>query len=357
MSVAMLSEQLTKAGIYIEAYATTANGKEELPVNPGEAVNVDGVKVTYFKRLTKDHSHFSPALLKKLWKEARGFDVIHIHAWWNLVSVFSCLIALLRSVPIVISPRGTLSPYSFQNKNIGKKWLIHHLLGRPLLNRCHIHVTSNQESEAIYALIKPKRISNLPNFVKLPADLPGDAQSLAIFKLIFLSRIEEKKGLDILINALPFLNFPYSLTIAGSGDKMYVDELKAVVKKNGDEADVYWIGFQGDNKFELLAQHHLLVLPSYDENFGNVVIESLSQGTAVLISPFVGLADYVNQNNLGWECELNAISVGNMINFIHGKKDELNRIRLSAPEIIRADFNEAHLTKQYTDMYNNVING
>ena len=357
MSVSMLSEQLAKAGIYTEAYATTANGKEELPVEPDKPVNVDGVTVTYFKRLTKDHSHFSPALLKKVWKEARGFDVIHIHAWWNLVSLFSCLIALVRNVPVVVSPRGTLSPYSFKNKNIGKKWLIHHLLGKPLLNRCHIHVTSNRESEAINTLIKPKSMINLSNFVKLPATLPGSAQSLAIFKLIFLSRIEEKKGLDILINALSLLNFPYSLTIAGNGDNMYVDELKALVKKNGDEADVYWIGFQNDNKFELLAQHHLLVLPSYDENFGNVIIESLSQGTAVLISPFVGLNDYVSQNNFGWECELNAGSVGDMINFIHNKKDELDRIRLNAPGIIRADFNEAHLTKQYTEMYNNIING
>ncbi|MDB5090983.1 MAG: hypothetical protein JWR09_4977 [Mucilaginibacter sp.] len=352
----MLSEQLTKAGIYIEAYATTANGKEELPVRSGEPVNVDGVTVTYFKRLTKDHSHFSPALLKKLWKEAPGFDVVHIHAWWNLVSLFSCLIALMRNVPVVVSPRGTLSPYSFQNKNIGKKRLIHYLLGRPLLNRCHIHVTSSREGEAINALIRPQSIINLSNFVKLPAGLPGGAQSLAIFKLIFLSRIEEKKGLDILIKALSLLNFPYSLTIAGSGDKMYVDELKALVKKNGDEADVYWIGFQGDNKFESLAQHHLLVLPSYDENFGNVVIESLSQGTAVLISPFVGLADYVIKNNFGWECELNANSVGNMINFIHDKKEELNLIRSNAPGKIRADFDEAYLTKQYTDMYKNIIN-
>jgi glycosyltransferase involved in cell wall biosynthesis len=357
MSVSMLSEQLAKAGIYTEAYATTANGKEELPVESGKPVIVDGVIVTYFKRLTKDHSHFSPALLKKLWKEARGFDVIHIHAWWNLISLFSCLIALIRGVPVVVSPRGTLSPYSFQNKNIGKKWLIHHLLGRPLLNRCHIHVTSSHESEAINTIIKPKSITKVPNFVKLAPSSVGSAQSLAIFKLIFLSRIEEKKGLDILIKALQFLNFPYSLTIAGSGDKTYVEELKALVKKNGDEADVYWIGFQSDNKFELLAQHHLLVLPSYDENFGNVIIESLSQGTAVLVSPFVGLADYVIENNFGWECELNANSVGNMINFIHGKKEELNLIRSNAPGRIRTDFDEESLTKQYMDMYNNIKDG
>jgi len=130
MSVSMLSEQLAKTGIYTEVYATTANGKDELPVKPGEPVNVDGVTVTYFKRITKDHSHFSPALLKKLWKEAPGFDVIHIHAWWNLVSLFSCLIALMRNVPVIISPRGTLSPYSFQNKNIGKKTAYSSLIGQ-----------------------------------------------------------------------------------------------------------------------------------------------------------------------------------------------------------------------------------
>jgi glycosyltransferase involved in cell wall biosynthesis len=353
----MLSEQLARANVYTEAYATTANGKEELPVQPNTPLNVDGVTVTYFKRITKDHSHFSPALLRSLWKQVRNFDIVHIHAWWNLVSLFSCLIALMRNVPIVVSPRGTLSPYSFQNKNIGVKWFIHHLLGKSLLQRCSIHVTSGREAEAINTLIKPRNVITLPNFVKLSADLPGGAQSLAILKLIFLSRIEEKKGLDILINALSFINFPFSLTIVGSGDKIYVDELKALVKKNGDEADVYWIGFQNDNKFEILAQHHLLVLPSHDENFGNVIIESLSQGTAVLVSPFVGLADYVTDNNFGWECALDAASIGNMINFIHGKQDELNYIRITAPEKIRADFNESSLVKQYIDMYNNIING
>lgn len=357
MSVSMLSEQLANAGVHTEAYATTANGKKELPVPPGEPLNVDGVTVTYFKRITKDHSHFSPALLKKLWKEARDFDVIHVHAWWNLVSLFSCLIALMRQVPVVVSPRGTLSAYSFQNKNIGKKWFIHHLMGKPLLSKCHIHVTSIMEAEAINAIIKPKSITNLPNFVKLADTSPVGNQPLEIFKLIFLSRIEEKKGLEILLNALPLFTFPYKLTIAGDGDPNYVNGLKALAKKNGVDENIDWVGFQSDNKFELLFQHHLLVLPSYDENFGNVIIESLSQGTAVLISPFVGLVDYVIENNFGWVCELNAESVANMIIFIHSESEELNFIRSNAPGKIRADFDEEGLTKQYIDMYNNIING
>ncbi|ASU36776.1 XrtY-associated glycosyltransferase XYAG1 [Mucilaginibacter xinganensis] len=357
MSVSMLSEQLSKAGVYTEVYATTANGKTELNVAPNKPLDVDGVTVTYFKRITKDHSHFSPALLGKLWKEANTFDVIHIHAWWNLVSLFSCLIGLVRNVPVVVSPRGTLSPYSFQNKNIGTKWLIHHLLGKPMLKRSIIHVTSKRESDAIAAIVTPKRIINLPNFVKLPAEVPVACPTPDIFKLLFFSRVEEKKGLDILINALPFLTFPYRLTIAGDGNVNYVNEMKALATKNAVDGNVIWAGFQSDNKFKLLREHQLLILPSHDENFGNVIIESLSQGTAVLVSPFVGLCGYVIEKKLGWQCELNAAAVSNMINFIHGQQEALNNIREKAPDIIHTDFDEVKLIKEYRDMYNTIING
>lgn len=357
MSVSMLSEQLIKAGLHTEVYTTTANGKEELPVDINIPVNVDGVTVTYFKRITKDHSHFSPVLLKNLWKNVRGFNVVHIHAWWNLVSIFSCLIAIMRNVPVIVSPRGTLSPYSFQNKNINVKWFIHRFLGQSLLKRCHIHVTSKREADTINSLIKPKDLIELPNFVKLAAQPFAHTPVDGCFRLLFLSRIEEKKGLDILIDALPFTTFPYSLTIAGEGDVNYINGLKAKAIKNGVENNIIWVGFQSDNKFPLLANHDLLILPSHDENFGNVIIESLSQGTPILLSPYVGLADYVIGNHFGWQCTLNAESIGNMLNFIQSRQDELSTIRATSPKKIKADFDEINLAKQYKNMYNNIING
>lgn len=70
MSVSMLAEQLVKAGISVDVFSTTANGPEELPVQPKQVIVVDGVNVTYFTRLTKDHTQFSPSLLKYLWKNA-----------------------------------------------------------------------------------------------------------------------------------------------------------------------------------------------------------------------------------------------------------------------------------------------
>ena len=357
MSVSMLAEQLVKGGVDTETYTTTANGKTELPVIPNVSVEVDGVTVTYFKRLTKDHSHLSPALIARLWKQVKSFDVIHIHTWWNLVSLFSCLVALMRDTPVLVSTRGTLSPYSFRNKNIGFKWFIHQLLGIHLLKRCHLHVTSVQEADAIGKIIMPKRIVNIPNFVKLPKHASKITGHTGAFKLIFFSRIEQKKGLDILIDTLPLLTYPYKLTIAGDGDLAYIETLKSLAVKNGVAANIDWIGFRSEDKFEMLACQDLLILPSHDENFGNVVIESLSEGTAVLLSPFVGLANYVVENKLGWQCELNANAFANMINFITTRQDKLSDIRKNAPDKIRADFDESRLVRRYIDLYKNIIDG
>jgi glycosyltransferase involved in cell wall biosynthesis len=356
MSVSMLAEQLVKAGVSVMVLTTTANGEDELPVQMNKPVLIDGVNTIYFKRLTKDHTHFSPALLRKVWKEVKNYDVVHIHAWWNLVSVLSCLIAVRRKVPVVLSPRGTLSNYSFHNKNNKIKDLIHRYLGEPLLKRSFIHTTSKNELLAIKSIVQPKGLFNIPNFIKLAAVKPPIPHSQTDhLKLLFFSRIEEKKGLDILLDALKTVTTPWYLTIAGSGDEAYINELKELATENNIADKINWAGFFNEDKFQLLQQHDVMILPSHDENFGNVVIESLSVGTPVLITENVGLADYVKKNNLGWVCEKNASSVSERINLIGNQKEVLEEIRDRAPGKILADFEETKLVRKYIDMYNQII--
>jgi glycosyltransferase involved in cell wall biosynthesis len=356
MSVAKLSEQLVMAGNDVTVYTTTANGKTELTVTPNISEQIDGVAVIYFNRITKDHSHLSPRLLVSLWKNARQFDVIHIHAWWNLVSVLSSFIAIVKNVPLVISPRGTLSNYSFSYKNSFAKKLLHNLLGKLLLKRSSLHATSAAEQKALLKIIKPIRIFNLPNFVKTASSPPKKIKRGPVFKLLFLSRIDEKKGLDILLHALPKLKIPYHLTIAGDGNEDYITLLKNIAHYNLTSEHISWIGFQNDNKFDVFSDHQLLVLPSHNENFGNVVIESLSAGTPVLISDQVGLANYVVENDLGWICQTTAQSIRDTINTIAvNQMDKLEDINLKAPAIIHNDFDDDRLVQKYINMYQQII--
>ncbi|MBC7915750.1 MAG: glycosyltransferase [Pyrinomonadaceae bacterium] len=364
LSVSRLCEGLVQSGVELEVLTTTANGAKELNIPLNEVQVIDGVPVTYFKRLTKDHTHFSPALLSalnKTLKKERETTIVHIHVWWNLVSVLSCFIARQRKAIVVLTPRGTLSNYSFGNRNAGIKNYIHRFLGKSLLEYCHFHVTSEKEKEDLLKLVKPRSVTVIPNFVYLPekaneepiSKKQNDAEKI---KLLFLSRIEEKKGLDILFTALSEFKVPYHLTIAGTGEESYMNFLKDLAKSLNITSSVTWIGQQSQQeKWGVMEQHDLMVLPSHDENFGNVVIECLSTGTPVLISNKVGLADYVKRRDFGWICSVDKDSIINNLLLFSQQVDKSMRIHQLAPQQIRNDFDEEVLVQEFLKMYSSIL--
>lgn len=362
MSVAKLCEALVLAGVDIAVLTTTANGQTELPVKPNEIQHVNGVAVTYYKRLTKDHTHYAPALLKGLRNQLKQHNnsIVHIHAWWNLVSLLSCRLAKGKNVPVVLSPRGMLTVYTLSNRNAGPKSIIHRLIGKKLLQYCHVHVTSEKEKQDILQFIKPKSITVIPNLVELGNFAPQehhDVQSNT-FNLLFLSRIEEKKGLEFLFKALAELGIDWKLTLAGSGNEAYIKDLKILAQQLTIASKINWIGqVKPEDKFELLAQHDLTALTSYNENFANVVVESLSVGTPVLLSDQVGLADYVQEKKLGWVSNLTVASIKeNLLIAFMAKEDRL-RIRQIAPQQVKEDFNPSFLVQKYISLYQQINNG
>jgi glycosyltransferase involved in cell wall biosynthesis len=135
------------------------------------------------------------------------------------------------------------------------------------------------------------------------------------------------------------------------GEKSFTFQLK---EKLGDK--VKWVGpVYGANKFELLAQHDFLILPSYDENFANVVIESLFVGIPVLVTENVGLSDYVKENNLGYVCERTKTGLVNLL-FNAQKAKKMNVFKRSIlNSVVVRDFEETALSTKYLDMYNSVI--
>ncbi|QNN43015.1 XrtY-associated glycosyltransferase XYAG1 [Pedobacter roseus] len=361
-SVAKLCEAMVEVrdGEDLQVLTTTANGTEELEVQTGKVSLIDSVPVTYFKRWTKDHSHFSPKLLiqlrKTILQNQDSKIIIHIHAWWNLVSVLSCLVAKWHKIPVVLSPRGMLTSYSFGNRNSFSKNLIHKFIGKRLLKYCHIHATSEQEKQDILKIITPKSITVISNLVSFPSSAPS-LQSSAnnIFQLLFLSRIEEKKGLELLFEALTLVDIPWQFTIAGSGKAEYVESLKIKAEKLKLSNRIKWLGLvDKEKKFDLLADHDLTVLTSHNENFANVVIESLSVGTPVLVSKYVGLADYVTDKELGWVTSLKIDEIKTELVSACREVTMREKIRIESPSIIKDDFNDVNLAKKYIELYNRI---
>lgn len=346
-SISKLAEILNNV-IYIQVVTTTANGNNELNVQVGINLKVDNVNVIYFKRETKDHSHFSFGLLKYLWINCKKYDIVHIQSWWNLVSLFSVAICLIKNCRVVLSPRGMLSNYTISNSKF--KSITHSLFKVFIYKKLNLHLTSEYEFLQTIEL-NAKSNYTIPNFL-----LSTEGVRCNTFEksgLLFLSRIEKKKNIEALINSMKYLSDSIILNIVGNVDNEYYNYLKSLIPSNVENR-INWLGpIYGKDKNVIIAKSKLLVLPSHDENFANVILESLLNGTAVVISNKVGLADFVQRFNLGWIINTED-KIEDVLNNALLDTDKLNFINENAREIVLREFDDEKLIKQYLEMYNHI---
>lgn len=354
-SVSRLCEGLAAQGHEVDVFTTTANGETELDVTVGIPVNIDGVKVTYFKRITKDPTHVSPALWKHLYRTVKSYDIVHIQSWWNILVVVAACICHLKKVKVVVAPRGMLSQYIFETGNTKLKKLIHYTIGKSALSKSWFHATAASEYEECRNIINGWKGFVEPNILTLP-ELVIQKQHNEVFTLIFMSRIHPKKGIEILFHAISQFSFPVILKIAGSGEEAYVADLKNLAAELGIAEKITWLGWlDRDQKFKELMHADLFVLVSLNENFANVVVESLHMGTAVLLSEDVGLSGFVKSNDMGWITSLEVIDVVQKLGAAYHESDKRNRIKEQGRAVIEDNFSAVKLIKNYVQEYQDII--
>lgn len=350
-SIGSLCEALAEIGNTVDVFTTTANGDSELEVETRIAINVEGVNVYYFPRLTKGHTHISPTLWHFLYFHCKNYDIVHIHSWWNPLVIFSAIICHLKGVKLVISPRGMLSNYILTKTNaVAKKW-IHVLLGKSALKKSVFHATSEIEYTECQNLIEGWNGFLLPNLINLPSEHFARNNN-NIFTLIFLSRIHPKKGLEYLFEAISYLKEPIVLKIAGTGEEEYIHKLQDHSRLLGVAHLIEWIGWKNrEDKFKELANSDLFVLTSFNENFANVVIESIHVGTPVLVTDTVGLANFVDENNVGWVSKFEPSAIAESLKSAMADFAKRNFVNSSGRNIVLSNFSRSILAERYLEQY------
>ncbi len=117
--------------------------------------------------------------------------------------------------------------------------------------------------------------------------------------LLFLGRISWKKGLDRLVQALAQVPGA-TLVIAGNDEEGYRQRLESLAAGAGVAGRILFVGaVAGADKAALLHGADVLVLPSYSENFGNVVLEAMAAGLPVAVTAEVGAAQVVAESGAG----------------------------------------------------------
>jgi len=264
----------------------------------------------------------APAYTRWLKAHHTGYDVVVINGLWQFHS-FGAWLALRRTrTPYVVFSHGMLDPWfkrQYPLKHL-KKWLYWPWADYRVLRDAHAVLFTCEEERRLarlsFWLYRAKeRVLNFGT-----GRPPGEAAAQqTAFELrfpatvgqrclLFLGRLHEKKGVDLLLHAFAGIRRtrkpadwkPPHIIMAGPADDDYGASMKALASKLGLDASITWTGMlTGDEKWGAFRVADAFVLPSHQENFGIAVTEALACGVPVLIS---------NQVNI-WR-EIDAASAG-----------------------------------------------
>ena len=239
-----------------------------------------------------------------LFKSTRStwFNIIHIHALWSPILHKVSNWAHRNKVPVVWSPHGMLTPWAMNNKKWKKRlgwWLYQR---RDLVKADSLHVTAESEVEDVRRMGLKNRVVVAPLGVKISDCVDRVVRADGKKVLLFVSRVQRKKGLENLVRAWAQLSFEikrkWVVRIVGPDQEGHTAELKSLCNELGVVQHFEFVGPKyGEDLQREYTSADLFVLPTHSENFGSVVIEALAHSVPVICTkgaPWYELEGYTN---------------------------------------------------------------
>ena len=337
-SVTKTCVELAKLGVSIELLVQESSNKIEVPVTDNLTIN--------YKTMSELFLYGSKLSNKEV-------DLIHLQHIWSPYIEIMAFWAYHKKIPYIITPRGMLEPWIMAQNPWKKKLGMFLYQDKAIKKAAHIHVTASMEEETVRALGYTNPITIIPNGQNL-SEIKKIKTNYDSKKIVFISRIHPKKGIELLLEAWQAIDTQgWTLEIAGNGEADYLETLTKLVK---DLDTVQFVGEQYDeDKWDFLRSAAVMVLPTFSENFGNVVVEALAVGVPVLTTkgaPWEDLEKY----NCGWWIDL---SVANLIvslqTIIQTPPQELKLMGENGLQLINEKYDIKAVAKNMYKLYNKII--
>ncbi len=244
----------------------------------------------------------SAGLVTQMLPLIRWADVVHLSLTFSFPTLPVLALCQMVGKPVVWSLRGAL--LQDQNRNeYDPQGRIKHLMKAVWNGTCRrltspqrvaLHVTTEQERDAVANVYPCAHFAIVPNGVEVPETLPVKDVWLpdGTLRLMFMGRLAPVKGVENLLRAvankpdIPIRLDLYGTATVGQGGKNYGEGLVRLARELGIlDTKVHFRGqVNGESKTRAFMDADVCVIPSYSENFCIVVAEAMAMGLPVIVS-------------------------------------------------------------------------
>ena len=250
--------------------------------NPDRVKNGIKGRGNCYRTLIFHRFGFSLQAILGIWKDMGQADVVLVYGIFTFPVTLAQFYSLIRRKPFIVAVHGGLQPWSVAHKKWKKYFYIKYIT-LPLMRMAkYILVTSSMEEETIRKLGFDNTIM-IPNgvdvedFQELPGKYSFHNKYKGKFVFLFISRMAKEKGLDMLVQAYrqfctKISSSLHILLLVGPDSRGYLKSMRIDFEKENIQ---YLNGIYGREKIILIRAADVIILPSYSENFGNIVTEAL----------------------------------------------------------------------------------
>lgn len=296
-SVVELAQVIGNSGINVDIVNTNANGSTNVDVPLYTWIPEASYRIQYFPYWNLLDYKISLSLTKWLFQHVAEYDLVHTNAIFSYPVLPAYWACQWHQVPYFVTPHGMLEPWALSYK-ARKKHFYYSLFEKPALERANaIQMLASSEAERVKALNLKAPTVIVPNGIHRQDFEPLPSPDLFYQKfshtrnktlIIFLGRIDPKKGLDLLASAFAKVNarFPQThLIVAGPDNIGFLPTAQSYFAEAGCLEAVTFTGMlTGSLKYSALAAASLYVAPSYSEGFSVSVLEGMASGLPCVIT-------------------------------------------------------------------------
>ena len=257
---------------------------------------------------------FCPSILWRFRRLVREADFVTLHSLYSFPVLAGYLLARFHRKPYGISPHGVLAPFQ-RAVSAHKKWIYNKVFANRILQNASVifYSAEGEREEASALKLQPPSVLvpdgfDPSEFSSLPERGEFRRRFFDGYKgplVLFLARLNAKKGLDLLIAAMQRViaeRPDVRLAIVGPPDPIsFNKEVLRWVKENGIESQTVLAGAADrEMRLQAFADADVYVLPSHAENFGFTIFEAMACGIPVVVSDTLNFASDFARGGVGF---------------------------------------------------------